>query len=169
MEISKIEAPERPLVRMKPAAAHVMKKPAAAPAPEVSVDAAAIDEQASEEEQEETVQEVHNISDEEAADEEPVEAEEDAEAEAAEQQLQSFCGFVHPLLGALGGGCFSKQSYITAKNPTDFVKRLVVAVSSTQSSQHAIVCNRLFRWAMANPQENKKSIMLKRTEFLTYA
>jgi hypothetical protein len=28
------------------------------------------------------------------------------------------------------------------------------------------VCNKLFRWALANPQANKESIILKRAEFL---
>ena len=89
-----------------------------------------------------------------------------AEEEAAAEQLQSFSGFVHPLLGALAGGCYAKQSYIVAKTPTDGVKRLVVAVSCIQSAQHPNVCNRLFRWVMAHPQANKEAVLLKRSEFL---
>jgi hypothetical protein len=130
----------------------VMKKPAAAPTPEASADA---DEQ---EEEEEAAQEqaddehVQCISDGEAADEAPVEAAPGALGEADDEQLLSFSGFVHPLLGALSGGCYAKQSYFTAKAPGDLKKRLVVAVSEVQTGQHSIVCNKLFRWALANQQ-----------------
>jgi hypothetical protein len=175
-EISNIDAPELPVVFKKPAKSqarmtttasdHVMKKPAAAPTLEASADA---EEQ---EEEEEAAQEqaddehVQCISDGEAADEAPVEAAPGALGEADDEQLLSFSGFVHPLLGALSGGCYAKQSYFTAKAPGDLKKRLVVAVSEVQTGQHSIVCNKLFRWALANPQANKESIILKRAEFL---
>ena len=165
-ELSNIDAPELPIVMKKPAAARKKVKNAA-PAPADSVDEE--EEETPEEEdaeaQVEAVQEVHAISDSESAGE-PVEAVEDAEEEAAAEQLQSFSGFVHPLLGALAGGCYAKQSYIVAKSPTDGVKRLVVAASCIQSAQHPNVCNRLFRWVMAHPQANKEVVMLKRAEFL---
>jgi hypothetical protein len=158
-----------------------MKKPAAAPTPEVSADA---EEQEEEEEaaQEEAADEyVQCISDgkaadeapgeavfeqEDAADEAPGEAADEALGEAADEQLLSFSGFVHALLGALGGGCYAKQSYFTAKAPGDLKKRFIVAVSDVQTGQHSIVCNKLFRLALANPQANKESIILKRAEFL---